>query len=37
MQLNFQDRDGSIVPYQARQLIDMINLYWDLDTGNPRE
>ncbi len=27
--LNFQDRNGSIVPYQARQLIRMIERYSD--------
>jgi len=27
-QLNFQDRDGFIPAYQARQLIAMIDLYW---------
>ena len=27
--LNFQDRGGKIPPYQARQLIDMINKYED--------
>jgi hypothetical protein len=26
--LNFQNRGGKIKPYQARQLIEMINLYW---------
>jgi hypothetical protein len=26
--LNFQDRGGKIAPYQARQLIDMVNKYW---------
>jgi len=25
--LNFQNRNGCILPYQARQLIDMINKY----------
>jgi hypothetical protein len=25
--LNFQNRNGYILPYQARQLIDMINKY----------
>ncbi|HEX7324206.1 MAG TPA: hypothetical protein VF292_02480 [Rhodanobacteraceae bacterium] len=28
--LNFQNRDGFIVPYQARQLIAMIEKYGDL-------
>jgi len=27
--LNFQDRDGKIKPYQARQLIEMIDKYED--------
>lgn len=27
--LNFQNRDGYIYPYQARQLIEMINKYAD--------
>jgi hypothetical protein len=26
--LNFQDRGGKIKPYQAKQLIAMINKYW---------
>ncbi len=26
--LNFQNRGGKILPYQARQLIDMIDKYW---------
>jgi hypothetical protein len=30
-QLNFQDRNGLISPYQARQLIDMLDLYWNDD------
>lgn len=25
--LNFQNRDGYIIPYQARQLIEMMNKY----------
>jgi len=28
-QLNFQNRNGRIVPYQARQLADMIRRYWE--------
>jgi hypothetical protein len=28
-QLNFQSRNGRIPAYQARQLIDMIDRYWD--------
>ena len=27
--LNFQNRDGFIKPYQARQLLEMVNKYWD--------
>jgi hypothetical protein len=27
LQLNFQDRDGYIPPYQARQLVSMIEKY----------
>lgn len=27
--LNFQDRNGKIPPYQARQLIQMIDKYYD--------
>jgi len=27
--LNFQNRDGKIAPYQARQLIEMIDKYED--------
>jgi hypothetical protein len=27
--LNFQNRDGYIYPYQARQLIEMMNKYGD--------
>lgn len=33
--LNFQNRDGKIPPYQARQLAEMINRYWDFDTDRP--
>lgn len=29
VQLNFQDRDGKIKPYQARQLIEMMEKYED--------
>jgi hypothetical protein len=29
MQLNFQNCRGKITAYQARQLIDMIEIYWD--------
>jgi hypothetical protein len=29
MQLNFQNRNGKIAPYQARQLIAMIEKYGD--------
>jgi hypothetical protein len=28
VQLNFQNRQGKIKPYQARQLIEMIDKYW---------
>jgi len=30
-QLDFQDRNGKIMPYQARQLGKMILRYWDFD------
>jgi hypothetical protein len=26
--LNFQNRDGYIKPYQARQLLEMVQKYW---------
>jgi hypothetical protein len=29
--LNFQDRNGRIKPYQARQLLEMVDKYWDGD------
>jgi hypothetical protein len=29
MGLNFQDRGGKIPTYQAKQLIDMIDVYWE--------
>jgi hypothetical protein len=29
--LNFQDRGGYIVPYQARQLLEMVEKYWGCD------
>ena len=29
--LNFQDRDGYIKPYQARQLLEMVDKYWVCD------
>jgi hypothetical protein len=29
--LNFQDRKGRIFPYQARQLLEMVEKYWDGD------
>jgi hypothetical protein len=32
-QLNFQNRKGKIPPYQARQLIQMIDRYYDPDGG----
>ncbi len=31
MSLNFQDRDGKIKPYQAKQLIAMIDKYASKD------
>lgn len=27
--LNFQNRNGQIAPYQARQLLEMVDKYWD--------
>jgi hypothetical protein len=33
-QLNFQNRGGKIKPYQARQLIDMIDRYFDDAEGD---
>ncbi len=27
--LNFQDRNGRIKPYQARQLLEMVDKYWE--------
>ena len=35
--LNFQNRDGLIKPYQARQLQKMIEKYWKPDDNEPRE
>jgi hypothetical protein len=32
--LNFQNRGGRIKPYQARQLISMIDKYWDDEDEN---
>ena len=29
MSLNFQNRNGKIKPYQAKQLLDMIDEYWE--------
>jgi hypothetical protein len=29
--LNFQERNGRIKPYQARQLLAMVDKYWDSD------
>ncbi len=29
--LNFQDRKGRIFPYQARQLLEMVDKYWNGD------
>ncbi len=29
--LNFQDRNGRIKPYQARQLLEMVDKYWNGD------
>jgi hypothetical protein len=34
--LNFQNKQGRIPPYQARQLIEMINAYYEDDDG-PQE
>lgn len=31
--LNFQNRKGFIVPYQAKQLIEMIDKYWSKQDG----
>ena len=31
--LNFQNRKGFTVPYQAKQLIEMINKYWSKQGG----
>jgi hypothetical protein len=35
--LNFQNRKGMIVPYQARQLQKMIEKYWDADNPEKAE
>jgi len=32
--LNFQNRDGKIPPYQARQLLEMIDLYYQETEAN---
>jgi len=36
-QLNFQERKGKIKPYQARQLVRMIDRYWDVKNDRLRD
>ena len=31
--LNFQNKNGKIKPYQAMQLVDMIDEYWETSNG----
>lgn len=33
-QLNFQNRKGRIPPYQAKQLLRMVELYWSEDRAD---
>jgi hypothetical protein len=35
-QLDFQNRDGKIKPYQAKQLCKMIEKYWDFEKGEAK-
>jgi len=35
-QLNFQNRNGKIKPYQGRQLAKMIERYWDPGSGRQK-
>jgi hypothetical protein len=35
-QLDFQNRDGKIKAYQAKQLCKMIEKYWDFEKGEAK-